>query len=341
MRLRTVVAPDARQAMGRLRAELGEDAIIVATQDLPDGGVRITGAIESQDLDLAELLAPVAASPCIERLLAIAAHHELPEELRGRLLDAARRAGSGQPAVALAQALSEIFRFEPLAAKPAGALLLTGPPGAGKTASVAKLAAAAVLDGRPVRVLTADTTRAGGLEQLAALLAPLELRPEPAQEPADLRRLAAVAESTRVGSSKAGPTRLLIDSPGLNPFRPADLGILSSLLEASRAELVLVLPAGLGVADCAEIGHTYRALGARRMLATKLDVARRLGGLLAAADAGLAFAEAGIGPTIGQGLSPLSAGGLARLLLHHQELAEAQRARSPSPSQVTTAARSA
>ena len=61
MRLKTFVAPDARQAMAMLRAALGEDAIIVATHELPDGGVRITGAIESQDLDLAELLAPVAA----------------------------------------------------------------------------------------------------------------------------------------------------------------------------------------------------------------------------------------------------------------------------------------
>ncbi len=326
MRLRTFVAPDARQAMARLRAELGEDAIIVATQELADGEVRITGAIEREDFDLAELLAPAPASPCTEQLQAVAAYHELPEELGRRLADAARRASAAQPVVVLAQALNDTFRFEPLAAsrsgptseagpgsqgRPAGALLLAGPPGAGKTASIAKLAAAAVLDGRPVTVLTADASRAGGLEQLTALLAPLELRPEPAPEPAILRRLVA----------DAGATALLIDSPGLNPFRPADLGTLSSLLEASRAEPVLVLPAGLGVADCAEIGQIYRTLGARRLLATKLDAARRLGGLLAAADAGLAFAEAGIGPTIGQGLSPLSPGGLARLLFHHQELA--------------------
>ncbi len=366
MRLKTVVAPDARQAMARLRAELGEDAIMVATQDLPEGGVRITGAIECQDLDLAGLLAPVAAAPCTDHLRAVAAHHELPDQLLGRLLDAARTAASSQPAAALAQALHTTFRFEPLTAstfgpptnlapgagtpgrpptssrsgptaevdpesrtslggqptaKPARALLLTGPPGAGKTASVAKLAAAAVLDGRPVRVVTADARRAGGLEQLAALLAPLGLRPEPAPESADLRRLVAAAEDAT----------LLIDSPGLNPFRPADLGVLSSLVEASRAEPVLILPAGLGVADSAEIGETYRALGARRMLATKLDAARRLGGLLAAADVGLAFAEAGIGPTIGQGLSPLSAGGLARLLLRHQELARGRTSGSSAP----------
>jgi flagellar biosynthesis protein FlhF len=331
MRLKTVVAPDAREAMTRLRAELGADAIIVATRELPEGGVRITGAIECQDLDLADLLVPAAASPGIEPLRAVAAHHEVPERLRDRLLEAARTAGAGQPAVVLAHALGEIFRFEPLAASSTRALLLTGPPGAGKTASVAKLAAAAVLDGWPVRVVTADASRAGGFEQLAALLAPLELRPEPAPEPAALRRLA----------SRPEDALLLIDSPGLNPFRPADLGVLSHLVEASRAEPVLVLAAGSGVADSAEIGATYRALGARRLLATKLDAAHRLGGLLAAADAGLAFAEAGIGPNIGRGLCPLSAGGLARLLLRHQELASARQAGAPPAARATAAGRPA
>ena len=71
----------------------------------------------------------------------------------------------------------------------------------------------------------------------------------------------------------------------------------------------------MAVSDCAEIGDTFAALGASRLLVTKLDAARRLGGFLAAAAAGLAFAEAGIGPTIGRGLAPLGAGGLTRLLL--------------------------
>jgi len=51
------------------------------------------------------------------------------------------------------------------------------------------------------------------------------------------------------------------------------------------------------------------------MVVTKLDVAKRLGGVLAAAETGLAFTQAGVGPTIGDGLCALSADGVARLLL--------------------------
>jgi flagellar biosynthesis protein FlhF len=298
--------------MARLRAALGDDAVIVATQELASGEVRITGATEDDDVDLADLLAAPAESPWVGRLAALAAHHELPEGVRHGLLEAARDlVADVDPTTALGHALHQVCRFAPLPTT--ARLLLAGPPGAGKTASIAKLAAAAALAGRPVSVVCADTARAAGIEQLAALLAPLELRPEPAPDLASLR--SAVA--------RAGGAQLLIDSPGFNPFRPADLGLLSGLLEASRAVPVLVLPAGLGVADCTEIGHTYAALGARHLLATKLDAARRLGGLLAAADAGLAFAEAGIGRTIGQGLSALSARGLARLLLCQQELSAA------------------
>jgi hypothetical protein len=42
--------------MARLRALLGADTIIVATQQV-DGGVRITGAVENDEIDLGALLA--------------------------------------------------------------------------------------------------------------------------------------------------------------------------------------------------------------------------------------------------------------------------------------------
>jgi flagellar biosynthesis protein FlhF len=302
MRLRTVTAPDARQAMARLRALLGADAIIVATQQVDDG-VRITGAVENDEVDLGALLAEPQSSPCVERLARVAAHHELPAGVRDRLLAAVRELSSTEPIAALGHALHQLYRFAPLP-QPAR-LLLSGPPGAGKTASVAKLAARAVLEGRTVAVFSTDVARAGGIEQLRALLAPLQLEPEAAPEPKRLERL--------IG--EAGAELTLIDSPGINPFRPADLGRLSQALEISGALPVLVLDAGTGSGDSADMAQTFAALGSRWLFATKLDVARRLGGVLAAADAGLALAEAGIGPTIGRGLGALSPAGLARLLV--------------------------
>jgi flagellar biosynthesis protein FlhF len=318
MRLRTVTAPDARQAMAKLRAALGDKAIIVATQQV-EGGVRITGAIEHDEVDLGDLLAAQPASPSLDRLTRVVAQHELPEGVRARLLDTARRLSMADPVAALGQALHQLYRFAPL--PQAARLLLTGTPGAGKTASIAKLAARAVLEGRAVDVLTTDVGRAGGIEQLKSLLAPLRLEPRPAAEPSTLKRLAANSMAALV----------LIDSPGINPFRPADLGRLSQSLDASGAAPVLVLDAGTGGADGADVAETLAALGCRWLLVTKLDVARRLGGVLAAADAGLALGEAGIGPTIGRGLGRLTAVGLARLLFRSEPGADPAEQASAAP----------
>jgi flagellar biosynthesis protein FlhF len=306
MRLKSVTAATPAQALAQIRATLGDSAVIVATQALKGGGVRITAASEGDDRDLEALLSPPPLAGESGWLARLAEHHELPARLQARLREVLEGTTALEPMAALARALEELFRFRPLPEALPRPLLLCGPPGAGKTASLAKLAARAVLAGRRVRAITTDIGRAGGLEQLGALLAPLRLEPEPAPDAAVLRRLA----------GSAGADLVLIDSQGLNPFRPPDIGHLSTLIAAAGAEPVLVLPAGLAPADCSEIGHSFAALGSTRMLLTKLDAVRRLGGVLAAAEAGLAFCDAGIGPTIGKGLVPLAAAGLARLLLH-------------------------
>jgi flagellar biosynthesis protein FlhF len=184
-------------------------------------------------------------------------------------------------------------------------LLFSGPPGSGKTVTLAKVAACEVLAGRRVDVLSLDVDRAGGLSQLSTLLSPLELEPVPVPS---LSTLPSLIEACKGDA-------ILIDSIATDPFAPNDLSMVSTLVSRSGVELLLMLPAGQGYADSAEIARSYVALGARAMVVTKLDVARRLGGVLAAAEAGLAFTQAGIGPTIGNGLSDLNADGLARLLL--------------------------
>ena len=78
---------------------------------------------------------------------------------------------------------------------------------------------------------------------------------------------------------------------------------------------MLVLPAGLDVAEATEIARAYAALGARCMIATRLDQARRLGSVLAAAEAGpLALSEAGVGPNVANDLVPITPDWLATRL---------------------------
>jgi flagellar biosynthesis protein FlhF len=218
----------------------------------------------------------------------------------------------------LTSAMRSIFRFEDLTSRQGKPLLLSGPPGSGKTATIAKLAALQVLADRSVEVFTTDAERAGGLEQLSALLDPLGLRPRVISTPGEARSVMAASTSSLV----------LIDGPGTNPYSSADLGSLSTLIDRIGAELLLVMEAGRSPADSVEIGECYAALGATRMIVTKLDMTRRLGGLLAAAEAGLAFSGAGIGPTIGDGFRPLTADGLARLLLGRFDRSLIQEGRS-------------
>jgi flagellar biosynthesis protein FlhF len=311
MRLQTFQARTAREAIDQVRRSLGEDAVIVLTQDLPQGGVRVTAATESEDEDLAALLAPAEPRPLEAALGRALSLQETPPALAERLLALIREAGIGEPVAALAQALRQTLVFRPIAPEPSRPLMLFGPAGAGKTACVAKLAARAVLAGRPVRVLSCDGERAGGIAQLQALLAPLGQCLEVAAGSGELR------ERLR---GQDGAALVVIDTGGVNPFRGSELARITAQAEAAGAEALAVLPAGLGSADSAEIARNLKAVGAERMIVTRLDAARRLGGLLAAAGQGLAIAEVAIGPVIGQGLAALSPTALARLLLRGEDM---------------------
>ena len=79
---------------------------------------------------------------------------------------------------------------------------------------------------------------------------------------------------------------------------------------------MLVLPAGGDAAESAEAAAAFARAGARALIATRLDTARRLGGLLCAVQAGpMALLAAGASPRIADPLHPINPVSLARLLL--------------------------
>ncbi len=299
------------EALQQMRRALGEEAVIVASQE-GAGGVRLTAAVDVSGDDLAALLAPEAAEPIRRVLGECLAFHAVPTAARDALLAGIGNAGATEPVATLAGALEARYRFDPIDLPPGRPLALVGPPGAGKTATAVRLVAQALLAGLPVRVGTADTGRVAGFSQLTELLKPLGMTAEAAGTGPALGRIA---------DAVPGGTSLIVDTPGTNPFLANEIAALADLLRAARAEPVLVLPAGLDAEDSREIAAGFAALGARRLVVSRLDAARRLGGVLAAAEVGFAFAGAGISPQIGRGVPVLNAGGLARVLLHRSVVA--------------------
>ena len=317
MRLKSFTAPTMREAMEMVRTKLGEDAVIVTTRQgrRYSGGVRITAAVETPDWDQRPFGGlggaerdTATSSPSPAAVRRALEDHGTPPPIVERLVAVARVAGIEDPVMALAAALDDGFRFAPLpGSRPNKPLMLVGPPGGGKTITVAKLAARAALAREPVRVITTDTARAGGIEQLAAFTRLMKV---------DLHR----AEGVRALKEAVGECNvddlILIDSAGTNPFAEAEMEALAALIRAAGAEPVLVLAAGGDVLDSAEIGQAFAAIGTTRILVTRLDTARRLGGLLAAADGGrLKFCNVSVDPSIGKGVSPINPVSLARLLL--------------------------
>lgn len=333
MRMKVFQAASMPEAIKLVRAELGEDAIIISTQRA-DGGVRVTAAIDRRgdaDLPLPPIDEPLDV---IEAITDALDRHGMPGVLAEQLIAAAMplaekllRAASAlavdAPVMVLAAALDATYRFRPLPERDASPpLMLIGPPGSGKTVTVAKLAARAVLNNRPVHVVTTDTMRAGGIDQLAAFTRILNID---LQTALDAESLGDAITAVHLSEPDA---LTLIDSAGVNPFDRDQVADLERLISAAPAEFVLVLPAGTDVEEAAETARIFGRLGAKRLLVTRLDAARRLGSILVAAEAAdLAFCDLSTRPHVADGLSPINPVGLARLLL--PELAPATSVLAP------------
>lgn len=278
MRLKVYQAPNMGAAMALVRNELGAEAVILATS-ASDSGVEITAGVEAPASPL-----PAAPDPATESALR---WHGTPAPLAAKL---ARHD--------LATAIQSEFAFSDLPCGPDDApLLFVGPPGAGKTFTVARLITRLVLAGQRPYVITADGKRAGAAEQLAAFTRLLGLTLIAVDEPLPLARALA---------RRPDCAPVIIDTPGIDPANPTDAALLRDLASTAQGALALVLPSGLDPADAQELAEGFHRLGTTLLVATRLDLSRRLGGILAAASAGLALTEAGIGAGVADGLRQLS-----------------------------------
>ncbi len=323
MRMKCFTADSMPDAIRMVRAELGDGAVIIASQKSENGrSIRVTAAVEGNGPDDDPLPAVDEPLDAIEAIADALDRHGTPAPLAERLLHAAaplaeRLARAAQalavdaPIMTLAAALDTLYTFRPLPERQIDKpVTLVGPPGSGKTVTTAKLAARAVLSNQRVSVITTDTMRAGGIDQLQAFTRVLDID---LQTALDADSLVDALSAAQVAQPDA---LTFIDTAGTNPFDAGEMRDLANLLDPLDTIVTLVLPAGYDCEEAAEIARAFKSVGAQRLLITRLDAARRLGSILVAADiAKLQFCDLSVTPHVAEGLSPINPVSLARLLL--------------------------
>jgi flagellar biosynthesis protein FlhF len=329
MHLRTFTGPSMNDIMSQIKRELGNDAVIISSRTMDDGSLRVAAALEDEPIaepfevmvdgveDPASLFGGIKdygslPDPSLDSALDFISkaltRHGVPAQLNQKIMLQAEQVAKGSPKEILTQALKQIFSFDPIPdtayERP---VMLVGQPGAGKTTTVAKLATRAVMNKLKTAVITADTVRAGGVEQLAAFTTVLKLPLIKVNDPEQLRKA--------LNDSKSAD-QIFVDCPGLNAFDPKAMKEMHAYIKVMPMDLVVTLPGGMDIEESAEIARAFAVLGAKWLLPTRLDMSRRLGGILAAADrAGLAFVGMGHKPEIADGFAPLDAATLADFIL--------------------------
>ncbi len=295
MKVRLFDGPDLASAVGAVRRSLGADALIIETRHV-ERGVEILAAVEPEELDVEPLDIPVIADAYLDERRHNLSWHGMSEELTARLTEAD-----------LAHALARRIGFGRLeASRNAQPWFFAGEPGAGKSLTLVKLATRLVMAGTTPLVISTDGRKAGATEQLAAMTRILGLTLIVADQPPTLKR----ALGMRLDGAP-----VLVDGPGTAGQDPNEDAAFRALVDAIEAEIILVVPAGLDVCETVDIASYHAALGAKRMIATRLDVARRIGGIVEAAwRSRLLLTEAGISAGAVDGLQPLTAHMLASRL---------------------------
>jgi flagellar biosynthesis protein FlhF len=173
-------------------------------------------------------------------------------------------------------------------------IALVGPPGAGKTTAAVKIALnSGGFGGKSVGLLTLDTYRVGGVEQLQTYA---EIASLPLEVIYHAREVSSAM--TRLADRDV----IVIDTPGR---WIEDSEWAEALDTLAPDEVHFVVPAGLRIDVAKSLKHRYDGAGVSHVLFSKLDEVPAGAGLAEVADAlGLSARWISDGPDVPDALSP-------------------------------------
>jgi flagellar biosynthesis protein FlhF len=261
-----------RRVVDELRARMSEPLPdLMRDRDRNDSGAEPRQRGEASGPQV-----PPEAMQLVRKLARRGVDSRLAEEL----IEEALRAGRRVAGPALEETVRTLVARRLNAAPPPWerterrrVVALVGPTGVGKTTTVAKIAARALLESRlRVGLITVDTYRIGASEHLGRYGEIMGLKTQVARD----------ASSLAQAVSRAGDVDLLlIDTAGRSDLESvaAQVGLLRTV---PNVELHLVLSAASGAREIGAAARKHRELGVHRLIFTKLDEADGPGSILSA-----------------------------------------------------------
>ena len=267
---------------------------------------------EPMSASMSALLPPRGAGAVDNRVLENLERAGLDAMVRARLLDRCRRLqlSGSEPVEALRKTIDEIATptLAPWQTTIGQRRLVgfVGPTGAGKTTTIAKVAAQALLHRRRVALITTDTWRVGATQHLARYGEIMGLATYVAENEDELL--------DAVDHARAADL-VLIDSAGRSPRSLRD-GVQLHIVKG--VEVHLVVPVTASAAQLGTWRTRHRSDDPCALIATKLDEAEGLqevGGVLnSAAILGLPLAATADGQTVPDDIAPFDSATLWRRL---------------------------
>lgn len=289
-----------REAVAKVKAELGDQAVIVSTRQIRRGllgtACEISAAIDDdgdedarqgptrgfaayqqneraqtqqqpahdQELELERVISPLRGELKSLRALvrASAADSRGTAELRNEVAALRRLIETLTPPPAAAAQQRNLPNMALTAPSTARAIMLVGPTGVGKTTTIAKLAArAALIEGKRVSLITLDNYRVGGVDQIRTFAELIGVPLRVCESPGDLTRMISDEDELT-----------LIDTAGRSP---RDVGAIKELAaavaNAPKIETHLVVAAASSATVIEDLANRYRGVNPSRLLFTKVD----------------------------------------------------------------------
>jgi flagellar biosynthesis protein FlhF len=290
------------EALIAVRDELGPDAYVLSTRTVAASGVRgwlgrreveVTAAAER--LPVSETRQPASQAAHADAIVARLEASGLDGALSRRVADtvpSARRRGLSVEALhaALAGQLTESTvaddEFEPVE-------VFVGPPGAGKTTTIAKIAAQErARRGKKLSLLSADGFRVGAVEQLRIFADIIGAPFMVARSPEEL-----------VDTLDRGRRPLLLDTAGRSPNDDASREMFRVLSRRKDVRTHLVLPAATVPGHARRAIERFHDARPSRLVLTKCDESESIAPLLTVArDVGLPVSFLGTGQSVPEDL---------------------------------------